>query len=54
MGLMSDNKEKDYRSKPKLILDERVIIEYCYMKKKIKNYSYIAKELWRDRKTIER
>ena len=52
MGLMKDNKQKDYRSKPKLKLKERMIIEHYYMKKKIKNYSYIAKELWRDRKTI--
>jgi len=51
---MKDNKVKDYRSKPKLKLEERVLIEHYYMKKKIKNYSYIAKQIWRDRKTISR
>ena len=54
MGLMKDNKVKDYRCKKKLNENERVLIEHYYTKKKIKNYSYIAKEIWRDRKTIER
>ncbi len=54
MGLMKDNKVKDYRYKKKLNENERVLIEHYYTKKKIKNYSYIAKEIWRDRKTIER
>ena len=50
MGLMKDNKVKDYRYKKKLNENERVLIEHYYTKKKIKNYSYIAKEIWRDSK----
>jgi len=46
---MKDNKVKDNRSKSKLKLEERVLIEHYYMKKKI-----IDKQLWRDRKTISR
>jgi len=54
MGLMKNNKWKDYRSKLKLTSDERVLIEHYYTKKRVKNFSYIAREIWRDRKTIER
>ena len=54
MRLMKNNKVKDYRSKPKLTSSERVLIEHYYTKKWIKNYSYIARELWRDRQTIWR
>jgi hypothetical protein len=45
MGLMNNNKAKDYRSKPKLTLNERALIEHYYTKKKIKNFSYIAREI---------
>jgi len=39
------NKIKDNRSKPKLTTKERILIEYYYMKKKIRNYSYIGRQL---------
>lgn len=52
IGLMKNNKVKDYRSKPKLKLNERILIEHYYTKKWIKKFSYIGRELWRDRKTI--
>jgi len=51
---MRNNKIKEYRSKKKLGIKERILIEHYYTKKKIRNYSYIGRELWRDRKTIER
>jgi len=52
MGLMIDNNKKDYRSKPKLSRDERVIIKQ-YLKDWLSK-TEIAKRLWRDRKTIYR
>ena len=51
---MEKNKVKDNRNKPKLKIKERILIEHYYMKKKIKNYSYIGKQPWKDRKTINR
>jgi len=51
MGLMKDN--KIWKRKIKQInYDERVIIEHYYKQKK--SYSYIAKQIWKNRKSVER
>ena len=52
MGLMSNNKAKDYRSKKKLSYEERVIIER-YLKDNLFK-TEIAKRLRRDYSTIKR
>jgi len=51
MGLMKDN--KIWKRKIKQInYDERVIIEHYYKQKK--SYNYIAKQIWKNRKSVER
>ena len=52
MGLMNDNKGKDYRSKKKLSYEERIIIER-YLKDDLSK-TEIAKRLRRDYSTIKR